>query len=367
MMGVEQAMQQAADTVIDGAIGETRVGVLRAGRVVGLRLLRWSDAGRRARLGEVYVARVRSIDRVRRGAFLDLGLKEDAGFLPLDSNGRARAGAAARALREGEALTVSIVREAAWGKGPVAQLLLEPAAGGPRLLAAAEGEAALREPAPANAAVRSLLDEAFEAALARQAPLANGGVLSLERTSALTVVDVDAGARPGGGDVERYVRQLNIDAAREAAVQLRLRGLGGLCVIDFVHMRREESRKAVEAALREALREEAPQAQMGRISKLGLLELSRPQTTRPLQNVLLDGEGRPTVETAALAALRALEREAGAARGRMVRLRAPAAVARWLQEGHIAWREALTRRIGVRFSVDAAPDLALGRLDVSST
>jgi len=359
-------MAQAAEMLVDGAIGETRIGWVRDGRIVGLRLLRWSDAGRRARHGEVYVGRVRAVDRVRRGAFLDLGLKEETGFLPLDANGRARAGGGARALREGEALTVSVVREAAAGKGPVLALLLEPAAGGPRLLAAGEGHAALQEAAPASAAVRAMLDEALEAALSRHAPLAQGGMLSIERTSALTVVDVDAGARPGGGDVERFVRQLNCDAAQEAALQLRLRGLGGLAVIDFVHMRREESRKAVEAALREALRIDGAEAQAGRISKLGLVELSRPQTTRPLQDLMLDAEGRPTVEAAALAALRALEREAGAARGRVVRLRAPAAVARWLQDAHIPWRDALTRRIGARFSIDPAPGLTLGRLDLST-
>jgi len=349
---------------VDGGVGETRMALVQEGRPVALRVWRWSEDGRCARHGEVYVARVRSVDRARRGAFLDLGLREDAGFLPLDAQGRAHQRAGPRAIREGELLTVEIVREAVRGKGPVAQLLLEPGAGAPRRLAAAEADEPLRQAAPAAPNVRAALDEAFDAALAHQAPLSGGGVLTIEPTAALTAVDVDAGARPSGADPQRFVRDLNVEAAREAARQFRLRSIGGLGVIDFISMPRQEDRRFVEQALRAAFKGDPWGAALTPISRFGLVELSRPQLLRPLREVFLDRQGALTVESAAWAALRALEREAAFARGRALSLKAPAAVVQWLSQTNIPWREALVRRIGPRFTLEAARDMPIGRMEV---
>lgn len=354
----------ALETWLDGAVGETRLALVQAGRPVALRSWRWSEEGRRARHGELYAARVIKVDRARRGAFLDLGLSEETGFLPLDSQGRARPRVGApKALREGGRIAAEVTREAARGKGPVL-VLLEERAETPGRLQPAEADALLREAAPARSEVRRALDEAFEAAAARLAPLPGGGVLSIEPTSALTAIDVDAGGREPKGDSDRFVRELNLAAAAEAMRQLRLRNLGGLVVIDFVSMRRQEDRRAVEVALREAAKADPWGAQIAPMSRFGLIELSRPQTLRPVAETLLGQDGEPTIETTALLALRELEREAAAGRGRPVILRAHPSVIAWLQGQTIHWREALSRRIGARFTLEAAPELRSARIDV---
>lgn len=349
---------------IDGGVGETRLAFVENDRPVALRVLRWSEEGRRARWGEVYVGRVRSIDRPRRGAFVDLGLSEETAFLPLDLQGRAPSRSGARAVREGELVTVEVSRESARGKGPVVRLLLEPGAGAPRRLAEAEEDQKLRNAPPAPPQMRAALDEAFETALSRQIPLRHGGLLSIEPTAALTAIDVDAGARPGSADSQRFVRDLNAEAAQEIARQLRLRSIGGLVVIDFINMQRQEDRRYVEQALRTAFKGDPSGAALSPISRFGLLELSRTQHLRPLREVLFDQEGALTAETAALSALRALEREALYSRGKPLTLKTPPAVAQWLSQTDVKWRDALTRRIGTRFTIESARDLPLGRMEV---
>lgn len=350
---------------LDGAVGETRMALVQKGRPVSLRVWRWSDDGRRARHGEIYIARVTGVDTSRRGAFLDLGLSEETGFLPLDGSGRVPMRTGPRKVREGELVTVEIRREGGGIKGPVAGLLLEPGAGAPRRLAAAESDAPLRNAAPAPLETRAALDEIFERALAPQAALSGGGVITIETTQALTAVDVDAGARPGNSDPNRFVRDLNIEAAQDIAVELRLRSIGGLVVIDFLNMSRQEDRRVFEQAARAAFQEDPWGATLAPLSRFGLLELSRPRMLRSLRETFLSAHGEQTVESAALAALRALEREALFARGRSLTLRAPIAVAQWLSQPIIAWRESLSRRIGLRFAIEGVRDMPVGRMEVT--
>src|SRR5262245_58991167 len=100
-------MSEKLETWVDAAIGETRLVLAREGRPIAIEIRRQSDDGKRARWGEVYCARVTSIDRRRRGAFLDLGLSVDQGFLPLDHEGHARRHGRERvALRECEGVIV---------------------------------------------------------------------------------------------------------------------------------------------------------------------------------------------------------------------------------------------------------------------
>ena len=97
------------DAWLDGAIGETRYALAREGAPIALVITRWSQVGRRARWGETYVGRVRKVERALRGAFLDLGLAAEQGFLPLDGAGAASLGREdKRAVREGE--TVAMFR-----------------------------------------------------------------------------------------------------------------------------------------------------------------------------------------------------------------------------------------------------------------
>ncbi len=112
------AMSEPIETWIDAAIGETREALVAQGKPIALRIARTSDNGRRARWGELYCARVREIDRRRRGVFLDLGLKDQQGFLPLGDDGRVRMAKERVSLCDGQGVVVSIAREAARREKP---------------------------------------------------------------------------------------------------------------------------------------------------------------------------------------------------------------------------------------------------------
>jgi Ribonuclease G/E len=358
-------MSEPIETWIDGAIGETRHALVRGGRAITLTITRWSDAGRRARWSETYAGRVRSVEPSLRGAFLDLGLKEEQGFLPLDAQGLAAfARTEKHAVREGEALAVRIAREGVRGKGPVLALVAPSAGQGVGRITRPEADEARDAAGPARPETRARLDEAIEEALARQAPLPGGGLITIEPTAALTAIDVDAGGRKGGADPERFACEINIEAAREAMRQLRLRAQGGLVAIDFISMRQAENRKAVEAVLREAARDDPWGPVIAPMSRFGVVELSRAQYMRPVREVLLDADGRKSVETAALEALRAIERETAAAHGREVVATLAPEVASWLEAEEIAWRPALIARIGARWRIEAGSGAPRGRLDV---
>jgi Ribonuclease G/E len=361
----EPAAAEPMRLVRDGAVGEQREVLFRGDRAVAIRILRDSDAGRRARWGEAYAARVRSVDARRRGAFLDLGLSGEQGFLPLDARGQARRGAGpARPVRDGEAVTVSVVREAARGKSPVLTLLDEPAAQAPAFLGAHDSNRAIAEAAPADPATRAEIEAAIEDALSPLAPLPGGGVLRIEPTAALVAIDVDAGARQGQRDPERFALELNIAAAKEVARQVRLRSLGGIIAVDFVSMRTQGARKTLEAAVKEAFAADPWGVQAAPLSRFGVMELSRPQLVTPLHELFRDADGRPNVEACGLKLLREIEREARVARGREVIATASPEVAAWLDGGAIPWREALSQRAGPRWRIQAEAGRARDAFDV---
>lgn len=350
---------------IDGAIGETREALVIDGRVVALRILRASDEGQRARWGEVYAARVTRIDRRLRGAFVDLGVKEGHGFLPLEPDGRARQGRERVKLTEGAGVIVAVTREAARAKGAVLQLLPEPHPGGASArIERHESDEALEGAPAADGGTRAKIDAAIEDALAIHAPIPGGGALTIEPTAALVAIDVDAGARVGKGDSEMFGFELNKAAALEVARQLRLRALGGIVAIDFVSMRQTAHKRAIEAATRAAFAGDPWSVQIGQLSRFGVLEMTRAQLQTPLHEIFRDADGRMSVETMALTALRTIEREARAQGGRKIAASVAPDVFAWLEDTAVPWRAALTGRIGMRFTVDAAPGAARERIDV---
>ena len=350
-------MSERLETWLDAAIGETREALVRDGRVISLRVVRASDVGARARWGELYCARVRDVDRRRRGAFLDLGLREQQGFLPLGDDGRVRRGGKERVtLSEGQGVVVAVTREAARGKNPVVELLEVGHDGeAPHLIDRHECDNELVLAKPADAHMRARIDALIEDALARAAPIAGGGMLSIEPTAALTAIDVDAGARQGSSDPDRFALELNVAAAEEAARQIRLRNLGGVIAIDFVNMRAKSHRKALEQAVRAAFAGDPWIVQFGGLSQFGVFELARAQLRRPLHEQLRDDDGRLSVETVALMALRAIEREARAQTGRQIACTVAPEVKAWLDSAEIDWRGALSNRIGMRWALDSAP------------
>jgi len=164
---------------------------------------------------------------------------------------------------------------------------------------------------------RFQIESQIELAYQREVPLPSGGAIVIDHTEALTSIDVNSARSTKGGDIEETAHNTNLEAAEEIARQLRLRDLGGLLVIDFIDMVSMRHQKAVENKLRESVKSDRARIQIGRISRFGLLEMSR-QRLRPSlgESSLIpcprcQGQGsiRGT-ESLALSILRLIEEEA---------------------------------------------------------
>ncbi|MCX9158261.1 Rne/Rng family ribonuclease [Niveibacterium sp. 24ML] len=164
---------------------------------------------------------------------------------------------------------------------------------------------------------RFQIEHQIESAYSRQVSLPSGGAIVIDHTEALVSVDVNSGRATRGADIEETALKTNLEAADEVARQLRLRDLGGLIVIDFIDMENPKSQREVENRLRDALRHDRARVQTGKISRFGLLELSR-QRLRPalaetsyITCPRCTGTGHiRSTESAALHILRILEEEA---------------------------------------------------------
>jgi ribonuclease E len=127
---------------------------------------------------------------------------------------------------------------------------------------------------------RFQIEHQIETAFSREVRLPSGGAIVIDHTEALVSVDVNSGRSTKGIDIENTAFNTNLEAAEEVARQLRLRDLGGLVVIDFIDMESQRNQREVENRLREALHYDRARVQTGKISRFGLLELSR-QRLRP--------------------------------------------------------------------------------------
>ena len=164
---------------------------------------------------------------------------------------------------------------------------------------------------------RFQIEHQIESAYSRQVTLPSGGAIVIDHTEALVSVDVNSGRATKGSDIEETALRTNCEAADEVARQLRLRDLGGLIVIDFIDMESTKNQREVENRLRDALHHDRARVQTGKISRFGLLELSR-QRLRPalaetsyITCPRCTGTGHiRSTESAALHILRILEEEA---------------------------------------------------------
>jgi ribonuclease E len=164
---------------------------------------------------------------------------------------------------------------------------------------------------------RYQIESQIESAFQRSVQLPSGGSIVIDHTEALTSIDINSARATKGADIEETALNTNLEAADEIARQLRLRDLGGLFVIDFIDMTPARNQREVENRLREAMKQDRARVQVGRISRFGLLEMSR-QRLRPSlgessQLVCPRCKGQGTirgVESLALSILRIVEEEA---------------------------------------------------------
>ncbi|MCC8361529.1 ribonuclease E [Lysobacter sp. A6] len=181
--------------------------------------------------------------------------------------------------------------------------------------------------------IESQIENAYE----RTVRLPSGGALVIDQTEALTAVDVNSARATKGGDIEETAFQTNLEAAEEVARQLRLRDLGGLVVIDFIDMSSNKHQREVENRLQHSLKYDRARVQLGRISRFGLLEMSR-QRLRPslgessqLVCPRCDGHGRMrSVESLSLSILRVAEEHAMKENTGQVLVQAPTEIANYL-------------------------------------
>lgn len=164
---------------------------------------------------------------------------------------------------------------------------------------------------------RFQIESQIESAFRRTVQLPSGGALVIDHTEALVSIDINSARATRGGDIEETALHTNLEAADEIARQLRLRDIGGLIVIDFIDMVSVRNQRMVENRLREAVEMDRARIQIGRISRFGLLEMSR-QRLRPVLGEssripcpVCEGQGSIRgVDSQALIVLRVLEEEA---------------------------------------------------------
>ncbi|TVS12299.1 MAG: Rne/Rng family ribonuclease, partial [Wenzhouxiangella sp.] len=184
---------------------------------------------------------------------------------------------------------------------------------------------------------RYQIESQIEMAFSREVRLPSGGALVIDHTEALLSIDINSARSTKGADIEETALQTNLEAADEIARQLRIRDLGGLIVIDFIDMMSKDAQREVETRLREAMRIDKARVQIGRISRFGLMEMSR-QRLRPslgessyITCPRCDGYGSiRSIESLALSILRLAEEETMKDHTSRVIVQAPIEVANFL-------------------------------------
>jgi ribonuclease E len=204
-------------------------------------------------------------------------------------------------------------------------------------------------------------------------PLRSGGYLVINQTEALVAIDVNSGRSTKERNIEATALKTNLEAADEAARQLRLRDLAGLVIIDFIDMDEAKNNRAVEKALKDALAQDRARIQMGRISSFGLMEISRQRRrTGILEGTThvcphCGGAGRVrSVESSALAALRAVEMEALTGGGEVI-VRVPRDVGLYILNNKREYLSRLLRSHGLFVSVVIEEALAHADHEIERT
>ncbi|HEY5645068.1 MAG TPA: Rne/Rng family ribonuclease [Pseudomonadales bacterium] len=184
---------------------------------------------------------------------------------------------------------------------------------------------------------RYQIESQIETAFQHTVKLPSGGSIVIDPTEALVSIDINSARATKGADIEETALNTNLEAAEEIARQLRLRDVGGLIVIDFIDMVSVKNQRAVETKMREALEADRARVQLGRISRFGLMEMSRQRLRPSLEELTTEvcprcnGQGRiRDTRSLALAILRIMEEECLKERSSVVRAMVPLNVASFL-------------------------------------
>ncbi|WP_211310974.1 ribonuclease E [Halomonas denitrificans] len=218
---------------------------------------------------------------------------------------------------------------------------------------------------------RFQIESQIETAYEREVKLPSGGSIVIDHTEALVSIDINSARATRGSDIEETALQTNLEAADEIARQLRLRDIGGLVVIDFIDMSPARNQREVENRTRDALKLDRARVQIGRISRFGLMEMSR-QRLRPslgeTSGVVCprcDGQGTiRDVRSISLSIMRLIEEEAMKERSAQIRAILPVPVATYLLNEKRSVLAEIERRQDVRVVMLPNPDMDTPHYDV---
>jgi ribonuclease G len=181
--------------------------------------------------------------------------------------------------------------------------------------------------------------------------LPSGAWITIESTEALTAIDINSGRFTQSESLEQTSLAVNLEAAHEIGRQIRLRGIGGLIVVDFIHLNSPENAAQVVAALEKSLSFDRAPVQVSPMAEFGIVAITRKRVREPLAKLIAAGcphcfgTGRaPSCESVALDILRSIEREARAAPGKEILCEAAPEVTAWLNDHESEIRAALARR-----------------------
>ena len=202
------------------------------------------------------------------------------------------------------------------------------------------------------------IENQVESAFEREVHLSSGGAIVIDYTEALTAIDVNSARANKGEDIQATALSTNLEAAEEIARQLRIRDLGGLIVIDFIDMAMVHHQRSVEHQLKKCLREDRARIQVGRISRFGILEMSR-QRLRPslgdtYQTPCSNCEGKGYIrgtESFALSILRHIEEKVTQEKLISIKIQLPVPIASFLLNKKRTLLAAIEKRYGTELSL----------------
>jgi len=217
------------------------------------------------------------------------------------------------------------------------------------------------------------IEDEIERLMIPRVPLPSGGWITIEGTEALTAVDVNSGSFTDATGLEETSLKVNLEAADEIGRQLCLRGVGGLIVIDFIHLNEPDNIQKVLDMLAASLARDRTPTQISGMSEFGLVEITRKRIRDPLVKLMSEccrpcqGHGRTrTRDSVALEVIRRIERQAAAAPGKTVVVRAAPEIVKWLEMHDEEVRPALARRGAARVTLEPREEYKREGFDVGT-
>ncbi|MBI1330385.1 MAG: Rne/Rng family ribonuclease [Alphaproteobacteria bacterium] len=217
------------------------------------------------------------------------------------------------------------------------------------------------------------LEDEIDRLTRTRVPLPSGGWITIEGTEALTAIDVNSGSFTASTGLEETSLRVNLEAAEEIGRQLRLRGVGGLIVIDFIHLNEPDNVECVLETLRASMMRDRTPTQISPMSEFGLVEITRKRLRDPLVKLMTEtcrpceATGRKrTRESVALDVIRRVEREARAVPGRVVKVRAAPDVVAWIETHEDDVRTQLARRGAPQVTFEPRSEYAREGFDVGT-